>query len=307
MRRAALLALAVLPLLAAGMAGCLGGGSGDGDGRGNTTPTTTGPATGSGTSSTSGTSTGPSPSPPVLPLLSSFAFTACSGLQVVQQQPLADVQALLPAGFTARPAPGSAGSATGALAIDLFACGNLTTPTAAVPSTYFGMLYTYVERPVDRVPGAPDGALQEYAFRILAGEDVLAVLWPAAGYDTYNGSARVQVGPVAEPDLGVRAGSAEVGEDYTLVASGLAGVGGGRTESFARYTVLADGSVLVWTGTYAFPAAAGGAGTFEVDEEGPFAEFGAPPDRPFLRGEAHQYDAGDVLAQDLRRVFTPAT
>lgn len=291
--------LAVALVLAGILAGCLGGRDG-GDG----TPGPTSTATGTGSSTT--TSTGPPALLQVLDLLLAFDFVGCSGLSVQQARPLEDVQALLPPGFTAVASPDSAVPTSGVLAVDLFQCGNLTTSAVAVPDVYLGLVYTYVARPLERVPGAPDRAVQEYVFRLLSGERVLAALWPAAGYDTYNGTANVTVGPIADgPDPFVRFGQGSVG-DYFLAGTGanLAPLPATRTQGFARYTVLAgDDSVLLWTGTYDFPASATGPGVMQVAASDPFAQY-ATPREPTLAGMARQYDAGAVRAQDLRRIFT---
>jgi hypothetical protein len=310
--------LALAILLAAGLAGCLGGDREDGP------PGPTPSLTSTGTGSSSSTTTGPPAPLQVLDLLLAFEFTECSGISVHHERPIEQVQALLPEGFTAAPAPDAPTPTpgVGVLAVDLFACGNLTTAAVAVPQTYLGLVYTYIERPTDRLSSAPDATVHEYVFRLLAGTDVLATLWPAAGYSTYSGDANVTVGPPLEPDplLGplvpdplARFGQASVangddlGTGYFLVATGmqLAPLAAARTQTFARYTlhVDGDGSVLVWTGTYELPTAARGPGSAEVAADDPFAVY-APPEAQALAGIASQYDAGAIRGQDLRRVFT---
>lgn len=302
--------LAIAILLAAGLAGCLGG---SGDERPGPTPT----PTGTGSNSSSSTTTGPPAPLQVLELLLAFEFTECSGISVHHERPIEHVQALLPDGFTAAPAPNAPtpDPGVGVLAVDLFKCGNLTTAAVAVPDTYIGLVYTYIERPADRLASAPEAAVHEYVFRLLAGTDVLAALWPAAGYSTFSGDANVTVGPPVEPDPLVRFGQAsvssgdDVGAGYFLVATGmqLAPLAPPRTQTFARYTlhVGGDGSVLVWTGTYDLPASATGPGSAEVAADDPFAMY-APPEAQALAGLASQYDAGAIRGQDLRRVFTTA-
>lgn len=309
--------LAIAILLAAGLAGCLGG---SGDERPDPTPTPTG------TGSSSSTTTGAPPPLQVLDLLLAFEFTECSGIRVRHERPIEDVQALLPEGFTAVPAPDAStpNPAIGVLAVDLFLCGNLTTAAVTVPQTYLGLVYTYIDRPTGRLAGAPEAAVHEYVFRLLAGTDVLATLWPAAGYSTYSGDANVTVGPPfgsdplvdplpPPPDPLARFGQASVtsgddlGAGYFLVATGmeLAPLGSARTQTFARYTlhVAGDASVLVWTGTYELPTAATGPGSVEVASDDPFAVY-APAEAQALAGLASQYDAGAIRGQDLRRVFT---
>jgi hypothetical protein len=237
----------------------------------------------------------------------------CRGVSVQATRPLADVQALLPAGFTVVPAPFDATGNTAVVGVDLYACGNLTTPAAYVPDTYYGQAYTYVARPAERVPNAPEAAAQEYVFRVLANTDVLATLWPAAGYDTYNGTASVSVSAPADlpVDLGQRLGQGKVGsaaaagDGYLLTAQGdqnpLATVA--NTASFARYTVLGDNSVLVWTGRYDFPSAYGGQGALQVDGGDKFYKFQQPG--PGLVGLSRLAESGGMVEMDLRRVFTP--
>ena len=303
--RAALATLLVLTVLA----GCLGGDEGPEPG-----PTPT--PTGSPSSTTSTTSSPPPPPIQTLDLLLAFDFAGCQGLSVQQERPLADVQALLPEGFTAAPPPDApSGVGYGALAIDLYRCASLDTPAVSVPSTYVGLEYTYVARPVGHVPQAPDAPVQEYLFRMLAGDDVLALLWPAAGYDTYNGTANVTV-LVQEDPVPARQSTARVDPDYFLVApgAGLDAAGGSRSQAFARYTQLGDGSILLWTGTYGLPAAASGPATVEVADDDPFIAYATPatpqvpglpplPSRPTWAGVARHVDDGAVRGQDLRRIF----
>ena len=300
-------AVAVAALAALLLAGCLGG-SGDGGGQPGPTPTPTA------SQSTSDTGTPAPPPEPVqtLDLLLSFGFVDCDGFSVQVERPLADVQALLPDGFTAAPPPGApSGVGYGAVVVDLLRCGNLTTPSVSVPSTYVGLETTYVQRPTGRVPQAPDAPVQEYLFRMLAGQDVLAALWPAAGYDTYSGPANVTL----LMDAPARSGFGSVLPDYFLTASGGQAdpLGGGRTQPFARYTLLDDGSILLWTGAYDLPAVAAGPGSAEVADDDPFAGFATPPtpgipgtpiqSRPTLAGIARHVDGGSVTGQDLRRLF----
>lgn len=302
-------AVALLTLLLA--AGCLGGGDG-GDPRPSPSPTSS--ASGGPTSSST-TSSAPPPGPvQTLDLLLSFAFVGCEGLAVQVNRPLGDVQALLPDGFAAAPAPDApSGAPFGALVVELLRCGSLSTPTASVPDTYIGLEWAYIQRPADRVPQAPDAPVQQYLFRMLAGEDVLAQLWPAAGYDTHAGAANYTVLVEDPPQSRVSFGS--VGADYLVTASGgqLDAAAGSRTQAFARYTVLGDGSILLWTGTDALPVVAAGPGSAEVADDDPFVRYATPvtpgipgtpvQSRPTLTGVGRQVADGDVAGQDLRRLF----
>ncbi len=286
-----------LLVLASALAGCIGGGGGP-----KTTPSTTPSPT---TTSTTTTTAPPSAPPPVIDLLLGFALTDCAGIAVQHARPLEDIQALLPDGFAAAPAPGSA-DPRGVVTVLLYACGNFTVADTVVPDTYFGAVSTFIARPDERVPGAPQTEVQEYLFRVLAGEDVLAVLWRAAGYDTYNASASVAVTGAGLPfDPGARTGSADLG-DYQVLADGgqVPGLPGPITGPFTRYSALGDGSVLVWTGTYDLGAAAIGSGVARLAGDDPVASLGLGPGRPAVSGTAQLHDAGAFLAQDLRRVFT---
>lgn len=302
--------LAALAILALLVAGCNGG---DGGGAGTSPPTSTS-ATGT---STSGTGTPVPTAVQNLDLLLTFSFEHCEGIGFQHTRALDDVQALLPDGFVAAPPPDAPSTAPGAevgvLALDLYHCGNLTTSAKAVPDTYVGWLYTYIQRPTDRVPQAPDAPVQEYVFRMLAGTDILATLWPAAGYDTFSGQANMSAVSVTDGlplPAPTRQGSIgetrdPQGESYLVTATGagLAALEQPRTQAFARYNVIAaDGSVLLWTGTYDLPSVATGPGSLLMPPGDPFERF-APPGKNTLAGVAHQVEDGGVKAQDLRRIF----
>lgn len=278
------------------LSGCLGSGGPPAPSSSTSTTTTT--------SSTTSTSQAPLPGPPVLDLLLGFEFVGCHGMSLRHTRPLADVQALLPTGFVAASPPDGAGTTAGILGIDLYACSNMTTPNIVLPATVIGWVWTFIETPTERVPGAPEAASQEYVFRVLAGEDIVATLFRAAEYDVYNGSASVESLSGAEP---ARVGISTVGADYffLLVGADSSAVSPPRDQAFARYAALADDSVLVWTGTYALPTAATGVASMEVADDDPFAAY-APPERRVLAANGVLVDAGDLKAQDLRRVFTPA-
>lgn len=285
-------------VLVALLAGCLGDGGGNGDGDPTTSPTT------ASTSSSSSTTTPPATSPFVVDLLLDFSFEACRGASVVASAPLEDVQALLPAGFTAAPTDLSGGNAA-SVAVDLYACGTLAVAgQPRVADTYYGQVSTFIERPEERVPGAPEAAIQEYVFRVLASEDVLSALWPAAGYDTRSGPAHVDLtspGQALPVDAGLRMVDAAAG-DYAVMANGNTLAPAAVSGSFARYTALADGSVLVWTGNYALDTAFTGQGAADVADDDPLARFELPGG---LQGQASLWSDGAVRDMDLRRIFTP--
>jgi hypothetical protein len=292
-RSAARAALTVLPLLALLLAGCS---DGDQDGGPTASPSAT---------------PSPSPSIPIDPappqalvvdLLPDFSFEGCRGLSVRSARPIDDVQALLPDGFTAAPF-GTDGA--GLVALDLYVCGNLTTPTARVGAIAFGQVYTHVQRPAERLLGAPEADVHEYAFRILAGDDIGARLWPAAGYTTYAGTANVSISPLGSGlpvDPGVRLADGSVGPPvgYHLLASGSPATAVSLPGTFARYTAVSDGSVLVWTGRYDSPAGVAGQGSFDVPPEDPFAGFEQANNIP---GVANLVESVSVVDQDLRRFF----
>lgn len=249
---------------------------------------------------------GPSSPPLVLDLLSDFAFEDCSGISVQSLQARDAVQALLPDGFDVAPPPWSQNDGAAIVGLDLYACGNLTTPNVRLASPVYGQAYTYVLRPEARVAGAPEAEVHEYVFRVLAGDGVLAQLWPAAGYDTRNGTGHVAVNPLGAGlpvDLPQRIGNGSVGADYALRATGTAGVLPiAATRSFARYTELEDGSVLVWTGAYSLPRPYDGQGVFDVADDDPFVGFEQAGSVPGT--VARLYDEGSLLDMDLRRFFT---
>jgi hypothetical protein len=289
-------------VLAALLAGCLGDSGGDGSGGSATTSTTTGP----GAASSSSTTMPPAGAGPfVVDLLLDFAFEGCRGVSVVSSlAPIEDVQALLPDGFTAAASDVPGGNAA-SVAVDLLACANLTVAgQTRLQDTYYGQVYTFIERPAERVPDAPDAPIQEYVFRTLAGEDVLAALWPAAGYDTRSGPAHLDltspgVGLPVDPGLRMADGAAG---DYALTANGNLLAPSSVSGGFARYTALADGSVLVWTGSHALDGAFRGQGSADVADDDALARFEAAGG---LQGEAFLWADGALRGMDLRRVFTP--
>lgn len=293
---------AVAMLLVLALAGCLGSGGGGGGGGSSNASTT------SHTSSSSSTSTTSNPTgPPIVDLLLAFALAPCRGISVVVPQPLADVQALLPDGFVAAPAEFVPGGGTGVVAVDLYACENLTTPFTAVPATFYGQVYTLIEAPTDQVPHAPNVDVHEYVFRLLAAQDILATLWPRAGYDTVNGSVNVSVGsPAPLPlDPGFHVGQGNVGDAYFLMAQGQPDAAATLPgdASFARYTLLADSSVLLWTGEYDVTSLTGGQGVLQVPAGDPFAAFETPAGT--LHGVSRLYRETAMLEMDLRRIFYP--
>lgn len=301
--RAPTLALVLLAVAPLALAGCLGSSPGGPE------PTDTGTP---GPSSSSQGSTGPpQPSPPVVDLLLGFALEGCRGVSVRHVAPIAQVQALLPPGFEAEVMDGTEGlpgGGYGQAVVDLYACGNLTATSARVPDTFYGQVAVPIAPPSDRVPGAPAATYSEYVLRVLAGQDVLANLWPAAGYDTRSGEAALQVAAAPGPvDVGARTAQGAIGDAYRVEASAARAPGAPGAPvvgGFARYTALADGSVLVWTGRYEFPGGLGGQGAFDVPADDPFAGF-----ESLATGRAGTvavvHEAGSMAAMDLRRVFTP--
>lgn len=280
-------------LLALAAAGCL-----QPSGSGNPPSS---PSTGPQGSATATASPTPPPASPVVELLPSFALGPCAAVSVQSAQPLDAVQALLPEGFTAAPFQSDG---TAMVALDVYACGNLTTPSVRIADTLYGQAYTRILRPQGRVPGAPEAEQQEYVFRVLAAQDVLASLWPAAGYDTRNGTANVTVGaPAGLPlDPGARLGSSAVGPDYGSLADGSDRTPPGAPwpGTFARYTELADGSVLLWTGTYEAPAVFAGQGAFSVAADDRFAPF---EQAGRVAGLSRLAESVSMTGMDLRRVF----
>jgi hypothetical protein len=287
--------LVALPVLLALLAGC----SGDGGGGNGPEPSSSGSPTQS-PPSPSPSDPAPPPQAFVVDLLPDFAFEECRGLSLQSARPIGEVQALLPEGFTAAPF-GVEG--TGLVGLDLHLCGNLTTPTARVGAIAFGQVYTHVERPVERLLDAPEADVHEYAFRLLAGDDIGARLWPAAGYDTRNGTANLSISPLVDGlpvDPGTRLGDGSIGA-YRILATGSPATPVSFPRTFARYTALSDGSVLVWTGAYDSPTGVDGQGSFDVPADDPFSAFDAGANN--IPGVAHLLESLSILDQDLRRSF----
>ncbi len=304
------LALALALVLATALAGCgddppapqtggSGGGSGGSGGSGGG-PTTPGPVT--------------PPSGPTGPfevtLLGSFEMTGCSGLAVAQATNRSAVQALLPEGYEAQPLPDPVTgepSDFAALVVDIFHCDNFTIPTAAIPNTWFGHVYTFIEYPETLTQAEDHGGTHEYQFRVFAGNDTLALLWPAAGYDTHSGSAEADLaGPLPGAGLPglLAATSASLG-DYRFDAN-LAQSADDRGEQvFSRYTRLADNSTLIWTGVEHLPVTHTGAGQVALATDDPFAGHGAV-DAGTLAGPTVLIDGGSYLGQRLVRVIPQA-
>lgn len=276
-------------------AGCLDGGQGGAPG-----PTPT-----SSSASTGPTVAPPPPSsaPPVVDLLLGFTLEDCRGMSVRQSVFLADVQAILPPGFTAQ--ADALASGAGTIVVDFYACGNLTVSSARVPATFYGQLSTPIEPPMERLPDVPDAAFHEYVFRVLAGEDVLAALWPAAGFETRGGEASMRVGKPSDAvplDAGVHAAEGGIGQDYAFRAVGAVASATPVAGTFARYTALNDGSVLVWTGTYDFGGSYSGHGVAQLPDDDLFSRFEVAG---FVGGRTILHEGGAMAGMDLRRVFTP--
>ncbi len=249
----------------------------------------------------------PPQGPVALPLLVDFEMHGCTGLSVAQPTNRSDVQALLPSGFQAEALPDpvtGAPSEFAALVIDIFQCGNFTIPTAALPNVWYGHVYTFVEYP-ESVPGAEDhGGLHEYLFRVLAGNDTLAILWPAAGYDTHAGAAQADFrGPL--PSAGapgvVAPVSASLG-DYRFQASMLGAPDDQGEQRFSRYTKQADNATLIWTGFQNLPVTHTGFAEVTVAGDDPFAGLGAI-NGGRLSGPGVIVDGGTFTAQQLVRVL----
>lgn len=276
-------------LLAASLAlaGCFGG-DGGGDGTGTPTPSPTG-------------SPGPSPTPrePVTQvlLLESFEFRDCQGTSVLQPTPAADVQALLPDGFVPA-AVAQLPENEAVLGVELYACDTFTTPSVTFEDVWFGQAFTYVEAPTERYP---DRDLQAdrhvYTFQVLAGESVLAQVWPVAGYDTYNGTTTHSVSSAA-----LLAQSVTASGDYALDAQGPATQLADFDGTFLRYTVMEGGDSLLWSGTRATPAAFEGIGTASVPSGSPFDGQGTASGN-LLQGQGRIVEAGSFSDESLVRVF----
>jgi hypothetical protein len=293
-------------LLALVLAGCLGGGGHGGDGgSGSDGGDGSGDGGGDGMGAGNGTAPPPPGPPAVLDLLVDFDLEGCEGLTVLHDQAASDVQGLLPDGFTPTPDPVTGQEGSAVLALDLLRCDALATPGSNVTDTVYGQVYTFVERPTGAFPSAPEAPSQEYVFRVLGGDDILPLLWATAGYEVRNGTASYDPGPGS--GVGFYLQDFSVG-DYRAAAqsSSLAGTALPLpiTGGFARYTMLADGSMLVWTGTYGFPTALGGTGRFAVPSDDPFYPFRNPATQELV-GFSLTYPGGDQQDMLLRRYWPP--
>lgn len=238
-------------------------------------------------------------------LLNDFALLDCTGIAIAQLTDAAAVQALLPDGFTVRtevdPVTGQ-DTGRASLVVDAFACGNFTIPTAAVPDTWFGHVYTFVEPPVDIAPeaAAREGD-HEYLFRVLAGPDVLADVWMAAGYDAYRGED-VAMNLSREPAPGVVLSEVTVAEgaigDYVLGGVVAAAAEAAEARPFSRYSITDAGGLLLWTGMEQLPRRHVGAGEGALAADDPLMGLGFPIGNE-LAGPALTFEGASYTGQVL--------
>jgi hypothetical protein len=185
--------------------------------------------------------------------------------------------------------------------VDLYECGTFQAGTASFSDVWFGHAFTYVEAPTGRYPDRDLTAdHHEYLFQVIGGEDILAMLWPVAGYDTHNGTTTLTVIPL--PLVGSATLTAG---DYALRAQGAEApfsVAG----SFARYTVLADGSTLLWSGAEDLAATHFGLGSANVPAGSPFDGLGPVAGTDTLRGDAFLSAQAGFTEQHLVRLLAPA-
>lgn len=259
--------LLALLLVAVALAGCGddGGGSRDGDGGtgpdGGTGDGDGGPGDGDdGSDGTDG--------PVRVPLLTDFHFSDCTGFSFYQEADHDEVQALLPEGFTALRVEGDTDLAPqGYLRMELYQCAAFNTETVAINDTWYGHLHTWIEPPA----AYPDVTADryEYTFQMLAGEDIMAQLWPAARYPTHNGSAAQNL-----TDVAGLAGLLEASLGDYLLEAPLVAMADSDTGTLARFTVTDAGERLIWTGSFETPRTHAGQGELQVPAESPFAGFG---------------------------------
>jgi len=217
---------------------------------------TTGPTT-----TATSTSTGPGLEIGI-PMLSDFTFENCQGMTFAAPRPVADVQAILPDPFVVVETQGSA-----ELRMQILRCQAFKTPTTQINSTWFGATYVRVEKP--NATWAAAGDRQEFAFRILAQNDVLATLWRAGGFATYGANATWDLLPNAIVPV---AAQANIG-DYT--GRIVRGTPIAESQSFVRYSPHLQGGMLVWNGTQDFTGEAvpEPASYFMVEEGDPMASM----------------------------------
>lgn len=249
--------VAVLMLVPA-LAGCFGGDDAGDDGD-------DGPGSGDGDTGGPGIDDpDPAATGPIL-LLGPFQMTSCSGLLWGYPADAGEVQDALPDGFTAVTDDGSV-----EIVVQWLQCGFFVTQGYEGNDTWFGDLFVAVEEP--DVAATLDGTgadptAHAYRFQALAGDDILADLWTAAGYPLHNGTTAFET---TETPLAAQV-EAQAG-DYAWSCTLPVG-GDDDQEVVSWYTRTEEGDLLVWTGAWEIQARYMGPCDMEMPADSPFAPF----------------------------------
>jgi hypothetical protein len=240
-----------LVLIAALLAGCLGG-SIDDKPPGGPTATPPDPA--------------PSPQVPVaasdVAMLLNFSFSGCSGYEGLWPVPLAAAQTAVPADYSPVMTNGPLGD-TATVRYLWSSCEKLTTPSALMNGTVYGHVAVQIS-----APESSSADENWYVLRMLSQEDIMRTLWATAGYDVAAGAYRQEVigVPITGP-VGPAAWITELGEYSSEVYTTLTLDDGAQTQAY--YFETAEGT-LVWAGSYTPGAFIAATGTITVSSKDPF-------------------------------------
>ncbi len=216
-------------------------------------------------------------------LLTQFNIDGCSGVRLEHSAEASAVQALLPEGYSASVTDGPQPQAH--FGVQMYNCTSFTAGSYAFSDVYFGFVWVDVLTPDDGVEGED----QAYIIEMLGEEDVLAEIWPAAGFAIYNGSVRVDDYPFA------RAISVD---EFSLESTKGTPSEVGATGDFAWYHELENGDRLTWTGQQAVAPVDGGAANLIVPDDSGLAPLRSAV-APNLIGEGGIVDAGAFTEMDL--------
>lgn len=142
-----------------------------------------------------------------------------------------------------------------AVIAEVFRCAEFSAAGSLFEGVWFGRLYALIQPPA----AFPNSTADEsgYIFEMIGAEDILAQLWPIAGFPFHGGPANLT-------DQGAGTiWTAEAGEYvWELVAPPAPTDQGGGT--FAWFHELENGNTNIWTGDQSYGAGAIGAGTLDV-------------------------------------------
>ncbi len=218
-----------------------------------------------GTPTNPGNPTDPPPSEPItqIKLLSNYDLSDCDGVNFRAPVAADSIDDLLPDGFAAERAEPATGVADRAqLVVDLYQCDRFEAAGNTFPDVWFGRAYTPILQP-DAYPHST-ATSHHYIFEMIAGEDILAVLWPAAGYPTHNGTAADNSQPL---QASFQAG------DYAWQGQATAVPTTGTESTFAWFHQLENGNVIAWTGNASLPGGTEGPAHLTVPTDSPIASL----------------------------------